>query len=151
MKLNSIQVKEICRRYVQTDKTLEELADEYKCSPSTLSKSIYRAIYYGDIDEELANKVKNKVVGNVDIKLQELGYHKSRKVGRKYDWIMKLSKRRKALVEKIESIEFDIKKFESTYSDADEYPFSKESLEDAKEKLQKELNELDKEFKKGRK
>lgn len=150
MKLNSIQVKEICKRYVQTEVSMEDLAREYNCSPSTLSNAICRAIYYSEVDEETAEKIKRKSAGNVDIKLQELGYHKSHKVERKYDWVIGLARLRKLLVEKNQNLEFDIELYEATYSEADDYPYTKEALEDTKEKLEKELKELDKTFRKGR-
>lgn len=44
IKLTNFDLKNICKRYIFDDISMEKLAQDYACSPSHISKSIHKAI-----------------------------------------------------------------------------------------------------------
>lgn len=149
MKISNTQIQEIVMFYIYSDISMEELAQSYGCSTSTISKAIHKAIFYGDIDEKTAIKIRDVAASNMDKKMREMGFHKSYKVERKYNWIMRIAKRRKKLLEELEKLRADIETYDDTFGESDNYPYSKDYLELAMEKIEKEIQEIEKEFKKS--
>mgnify|MGYP003435228845 FL=1 len=86
------------------------------------------------------------------------GYHKSYKVERKYDDLRTKAATRKNLLSdlsnldgQIQEIEFHLSTYDDTYSDADEFPFSKDDLADSldtlketRKRITRELKEIEK-------
>ena len=54
------------------------------------------------------------------------GYHKSYKVERKYNLLIEKSIQRREILKHIEYLDYIISSYDDTYSDADEFPYSKD-------------------------
>lgn len=88
-------------------------------------------------------------------KCEKCGFrHKSYKVERTYDELMRKAALRKEILFEINylktrnlELEFKIQVYDSTYSDADEFPFSKEELQNEFEHNFEQISSLEEELK----
>ena len=71
-KLSQTDLQNICKRYVFDDISMEQLAKDYACSSSHISKSIHNAIVLSIVDIDMANKIKIKASNNMDKKMREM-------------------------------------------------------------------------------
>ncbi len=76
-------------------------------------------------------------------KCVKCGFHKSKKVINKYDKLISRSKKRKELLSILKELQHTYATFDDTFSDADEYPYSKENLEFQIFLLEEDIKELE--------
>lgn len=71
-KLSNEDILAICNKYISTSKNMSDLAEEYHCSSSHISKSLHRAIALGIIDENKSKLIQQKSANNMDNKMREM-------------------------------------------------------------------------------
>ncbi len=71
-KLSQNDLQNICKRYVHNDISMDDLAKDYGCSSSHISKSIHKAIVFSIVDLDMANRIMIKASNNMDKKMREM-------------------------------------------------------------------------------
>lgn len=70
-KLSDEDILNICNEYITTNKNMSDLAKEYHCSSSLISKSFHKAVALGIIDVNKAQKIKVKASENTNNAMRE--------------------------------------------------------------------------------
>lgn len=71
-------------RYANSVDTLSQIAKDYNCSSSTISKALKTAIKLGFVDLHTAEKIKKKADYNANVHILELRLSKQNKKGDKF-------------------------------------------------------------------
>lgn len=109
-------------------------------------QKLYKNLFfYGLIDTQMVQKIKRKASDNRNKKLLEKKIrHNPHKLDKRYDELISYTNIRnvvlndlKSLDKSLDELDFKIDTYDSTLSDADDFFFTKEALQEKKENLEK--------------
>lgn len=137
-KLDNDQIISIANSYAndQDILTISHFANEYAVSPSTISTALHSAISEKLVSERVAKKIAEKAIKQERIRCEQLGIRNSNRLKNFYSKLIYntwTEKPRPVTIEMLESKLIQAKNqlatFEEVFSDNDEFPLSKDSLE----------------------
>lgn len=124
---DSKTIKEICMTYANLIISQKTLAKQYNITPSKLRKIIAKAIVMGDIDIELAKKIKKAAVQNSHKASTSRGFEINNTTEEYYTMLIEAAITRAEAIENRAYLLFLLDTYNENYTD--DYPYSKEELE----------------------
>lgn len=143
-KLTNSQIIDIANSYANGSDAIDTayLSSKYGVSKSTISRYLHYAISNCLVSKNVAKQIAEKAVRHDTLKRKEFGYSKSDKVSKFYEKLLLSYDIRKNSMEELEHLqnEYDtyqnlLNTYDDTFSSSDEFPYTKEQLEDKVDKL----------------
>lgn len=134
-------IKEICMTYANLRISLSTLAKQYNLTTSHLRKIIAKAIVMGDIDIELAEKIKKAAIKNSHEASVSRGFKANDKTENYYNMLISSAITRREAIEEQAYLLFLLDTYDENY--IDDYPYSREELEYMLELCKENIAEIE--------
>lgn len=147
-KLTNEQIIKIANTYANDGDvvTVAYISSKYNVSSTTISNALHYAIYNCLVNETVAHLIAEKAIRHDNTRKELFGYAQNNKVAKLYADLIRSHKQKIEGTSKLVSLDEEyielknnLDTYDDTFSSSDEYPYTKEELEDRINSIEEQI------------